>query len=452
MRAKTNQQGSIMWNDDLSRPTRRTRPLPASLWRRTNPAIVRSWERRELSHSADFAGVNGEGDVGTTARPRTDAAGRPTTVGRAAPQGTATPAPAALKPFIVPQPPAAPVQLPPADVEHTTPHLRFAIQPIVTRHGNVAGHELLFRWNSADAPVQPSLGAYATASALSHALIDGQLLTRDPQGRPIGTLYVNMDERFLLSPMAEVMTPDLGVIELLETVSPTDDVQKRVQALHQRGYRFSLDDVESTDDPRWVLAEYVESVKIDVRATPPDQIQPIIKLARAAGLIVVAEKVETPEQIEELARLGAQLFQGYAVQRPILTEVPPLPGCRTQVLGVLHQMMADGAGPEALSMVAATDPALVARLLRLQALHAPREVALSQDLAQVLESLARPVLAGWLTQWLIAAQHVRGQDAVAGVSRQLARYQGELAASGMVVGAERRTRLFGRYRELVQAL
>lgn len=409
-----------MGNDDFSRPTRRTPPLPAVLSTRVNPSIVRSWERRELAHT----GLPGAG----------------------------TSVPSALKPSVVPHTSTKPAQVPPADVEHATSRLRFAIQPIVTRSGHVAGHELLFRWNSADAPVHPSLGAYATASALSHALIDGQLLTRDPQGQPIGTLYVNMDERFLLSPMAEVMTPDLGVIELLETVTPTDAVQKRVQALHQRGYRFSLDDVESTDDPRWVLAEYVESVKIDVRATPTDQILPIIRLARAAGLTVVAEKVETPQQVEELARLGAQLFQGYAVQRPIVTEVPALPGCRASVLGVLHQMTADGASPEALSMVADTDPALVARLLRLQALHAPRDVALSQDLAQVLASLARPVLAGWLTQWLIAAQHVRGQDAVARVSRQLARYQGELAASGLVFAAQRRVHLFGRYRELVQTL
>lgn len=103
-------------------------------------------------------------------------------------------------------------------------------------------------------------------------------------------------------------------------------------------------------------------------------------------------------------------------------------------------------------MVADTDPALVARLLRLQALHAPREVAMAQDLAQVLASLPRPVLAGWLTQWLIAAQHVRRQDAVARVSKQLSLYRGELAAQGVMFGVERRSRVFNRYRELVQTL
>ncbi len=399
-----------MWTDDFSR---RNPPTSASLWTSTPPSSLQGWTCERAASPA---------------------------------------VPTAPVPPKVQRPPAPVAQVPAADLEHATPHLRFAVQPLVAANGRVLGHELLFRWNSAEAPVHPTLGAYATASALSHALIDGQLLTQDPQAQPVGTLYVNMDERSLLSPMVEVITPDLGVIELLETITPTAAVQRRVQALHQRGYRFSLDDVESTDDPRWVLAEYVESIKIDVRATAPDQIRPIIALARAAGLTVVAEKVETQEQIAELAAMGAQLFQGYGIQRPIVKQVPALPGCRSRVLGLLHQMLAEGAGPEALSMVADTDPALVARLLRLQALHAPREVALSKDLAQVLASLPRPVLTGWLTHWLIAAQHVRGQDAVAGVSRELARYRGALMEDGPLHGPERRVRLFSRYRELVAAL
>ncbi|MBB3193048.1 EAL and HDOD domain-containing protein [Roseateles terrae] len=339
--------------------------------------------------------------------------------------------------------------IPAADREHATAHLRFALQPIVDVSGRRVGHELLFRWNSSDQPVMPTLGAYATASALCHALIDGQLLTGGSE-EPVGTLYVNMDERFLLSPMAEVMTPDLGVIEILETIVPTAEVQRRVQDLHRRGYRFSLDDVETTEDPRWVLAEYVESVKIDVQAVRPGALVPLISMARAAGLTVVAEKVETPEVIAELSALGVRLFQGYAVQRPMVRSVPALPGCHSRTLGLMQQLAAQGMAAEALSVIAESDPALVARLLRLQALHAPHQALLSRDLAQVIDSLPRPVLTGWLTQWLIAAQHVRGQEAVARLSRELAADRAQLLAAGPTEAAERREQLFSRYRYRVQ--
>lgn len=345
---------------------------------------------------------------------------------------------------------AAPT-IPPADREHATPHLRFALQPIADANGQRVGHELLFRWNSSDLPVMPTLGAYATASALSHALIDGQLLTGSDDSEPVGTLYVNMDERFLLSPMAEVLTPDLGVIELLETIVPIADVQRRVRELHRRGYRFSLDDLETTDDPRWVLAEYVESVKIDVQAVQPGALIPLITMARAAGLTVVAEKVETQEVIDELSALGVRRFQGWAVQRPLMQSVPALPGCQSRTLGLMQQLAAQGMAAEGLSVIAESDPALVARLLRLQALHAPQDVVQSRDLAQVIDSLPRPVLIGWLTQWLIAAQHVRGQEAVARVNRQRAADRAECLATGPVDGAQRREQLFSRYRALVQS-
>lgn len=366
------------------------------------------------------------------------AVGQPRSLARPSPSGAAT------------SPSPAVPSIPPADREHATPHLRFALQPIADVSGQRVGHELLFRWNSADLPVMPTLGAYATASALCHALIDGQLLTGGWDGEPVGTLYVNMDERFLLSPMAEVLTPDLGVIELLETIVPTAEVQRRVQALHRRGYRFSLDDLETTDDPRWVLAEYVESVKIDVQAVHPEVLMPLITMARAAGLTVVAEKVECQAVIHELSALGVRLFQGWAVQRPQMQSVPALPGCHSRTLGWVQQLATQGATAEALSMIADADPALVVRLLRLQALHAPQAVALSRDLAQVIDSLPRPVLTGWLTQWLIAAQHVRGQEAVARVNRQRAVDRAQCMETGPTDGGQRREQLFSRYRALVQ--
>ncbi|WAC71790.1 EAL domain-containing protein [Roseateles sp. SL47] len=348
-------------------------------------------------------------------------------------------------------PQASAVFVPPAE-EFTIPELRFATQTIVDAQGQVAGSELLFRWNSADAPVSPHLGAYATATALCNALLDGQWLTELRPDAPVGSLCVNMDERYLLSPMAEALTPDVGVIELLETMTLTPEVRRRVQALHQRGYRFSLDDVESSDDPRWALAEFVESVKVDVRATPADQLEPMIRMARTSGLRVVAEKVETDEEKACLVSHGVALFQGYAIQRPVTQRVRALPGCQAPLLGLLYEQAQDGAKVEALSVLAESDPALVLRLLRLQALHAPREVALSLDMTDVLASLPRPVLVGWLTQMNVAAVHGRGRERVLLAKQAQMRFCAQLQSEPGWSVAARRRRLFAHYRALVQTL
>ena len=42
----------------------------------------------------------------------------------------------------------------------------------------------------------------------------------------------------------------------------------------------------------------------------------IVALARELGVEVVAEGVETPEQLRELQRAGCRLFQGFLLGRP----------------------------------------------------------------------------------------------------------------------------------------
>lgn len=343
--------------------------------------------------------------------------------------------------------------LPPPPQEYTDTHLRFATQPIVDRRGQVAGTELLFRWNSMDGGVTPLLGAYATATVLCNALLDGQWLTRPETGTlPVGSLYVNMDEAYLLSPMAEALTPDLGVIELLESLHPTPAVRRRVRDLHSRGYRFSLDDVERTDDPRWVLAEHVESVKIDMLATSARDIKPLIGMAHAAGLRVVAEKVESLEDLETLVIMGVDLFQGYAVARPLVHRVAALPGCDARLMGKLYLMALEGVSAEALAFLAESDPATAVRLLRLQALHAPNQMTVSQDLAAVLASIPRPVLVAWLAKMNIAALHGRGRGRVTAVREHMARYRAGLYADASLQASQRRQWVFRHYCEQLQEL
>ena len=46
----------------------------------------------------------------------------------------------------------------------------------------------------------------------------------------------------------------------------------------------------------------------------------IVQLSKALGLVVLAEGVETPAQLERVAALGCDLYQGYLMSRPVSAE------------------------------------------------------------------------------------------------------------------------------------
>ncbi|WP_431257482.1 EAL domain-containing protein [Roseateles chitinivorans] len=317
--------------------------------------------------------------------------------------------------------------------EHLGSHVRYATQPIIDRTGRVVATELLFRWNASDDGVRPELGAYATAAALSSALIDGELLTGPSAAEhPIGDLLVNMDRDTLMSPIAEALTPDVGVIELLETIVVDAALVQRIRTLHGRGYRFALDDIVRADDARWDLAPWVQFAKIDVIDLDPAQLEALVRQSHRLGLSVIAEKIEDDEAFQQALRAGADYFQGYGIARPTTLAVPALPGCDAGVVGRLMLMARSGAAASSLALLAGRHPALVARLLRVQAIHVPHCVATAESLTDVLESLPRAILVAWLLVLSIAAVHGRERELAQALQGELADGRLRLRREGLV--------------------
>jgi EAL domain-containing protein (putative c-di-GMP-specific phosphodiesterase class I) len=57
----------------------------------------------------------------------------------------------------------------------------------------------------------------------------------------------------------------------------------------------------------------------DITGSPRDRIvvRGVIDMARSLGLTVIAEGVETPEQLEGLAKEGCQIYQGFLCAEPL---------------------------------------------------------------------------------------------------------------------------------------
>jgi diguanylate cyclase (GGDEF)-like protein/PAS domain S-box-containing protein len=118
------------------------------------------------------------------------------------------------------------------------------------------------------------------------------------------------------------LPPQMLELELTESilVRDADEALLRLQALAQLGVRLAIDDFGTGYSSLAYLKRFpIEKLKIDrsfINGLPSDDsdagiVQAIIQMARALGLRVIAEGVETEPQRRFLVQAGCDLFQGF---------------------------------------------------------------------------------------------------------------------------------------------
>ena len=117
------------------------------------------------------------------------------------------------------------------------------------------------------------------------------------------------------------------VLELTETHMPviTDSLRADLDRLRQRGVRIAIDDLGTGYSSLARITQLpVDILKIDLRFTAglgrdpacDAVVRAILNIGHAMGLSVVAEGVETPQQVELLRGYGCETVQGYLYSRP----------------------------------------------------------------------------------------------------------------------------------------
>jgi EAL domain-containing protein (putative c-di-GMP-specific phosphodiesterase class I) len=124
------------------------------------------------------------------------------------------------------------------------------------------------------------------------------------------------------------ITPDQLEIEITESalIASFEDSNQKLQALRDIGVQLSLDDFGTGFSSLTYLRSLpVETLKIDKTfideiVSDPVQLQfisSIVNMAHVLRLTVVAEGVETEEQLQALIRSQCDFIQGYIVSRPV---------------------------------------------------------------------------------------------------------------------------------------
>ncbi|SFP58313.1 diguanylate cyclase (GGDEF) domain-containing protein [Variovorax sp. OK605] len=151
-------------------------------------------------------------------------------------------------------------------------------------------------------------------------------------------------------------------IEITEEVAlDTHATRSRLSALSAAGVAIVVDDFGvGYSSLASLRSEYVRQVKIDrsfilgLSSSPGNVVlvDSIVQLGRSLNLQVVAEGVETQEELDALRALGCKLVQGYHLARPA-----PLPDVMSWAVSLAAAGVAAGVASGAVAATAAAAPA-----------------------------------------------------------------------------------------------
>ena len=232
-----------------------------------------------------------------------------------------------------------------------------ARQPIMDERG-LHGYELLFRCGPASRAFCGN-GESATRTVLDNAMTLG--LERLTGGMPA---FVNCTQESLEERLVMVLPPDKTVLELLETLQPTDALWHACRELKGHGYRVALDDFMWRQE--WMrFFELADYVKVDLSITSRAERSRIISMLRGNPAALIAERVETQQDLEMARSEGFRLFQGYYFSRPVLMEGRAIPANRLVHLELLLALQDEPLDTQRISALVKRDASLTYRLLRL---------------------------------------------------------------------------------------
>jgi diguanylate cyclase (GGDEF)-like protein len=223
-------------------------------------------------------------------------------------------------------------------------------QPLVDRAGRPVAVEALLRWSDPKlGVVAPDvfvplceeiglivpLGRWVIRTALEQlAILNGF------GGRPL-RMALNISGRQVLDPTLASYLRDVALetgvafeqieLEMTESAVMGDVAAARgvIAELRALGARISLDDFGTGYSSLSYLKHFaVDALKIDrtfVRDLPHDRgdaaiVTAVVALGHAMGLRVVAEGVETAEQVAVVKRLGCDEMQGFYFSKPLPPE------------------------------------------------------------------------------------------------------------------------------------
>ena len=234
-----------------------------------------------------------------------------------------------------------------------------ARQPILDKSKKLFAYELLFR-DSID-NVFPDIDGDEATSKMIEASQFNMGISEFTGNK---AAFINFTLETMEKGYPEMLTPEEVVVEILETVKPGKKLLALCKDLHTKGYTLALDDYEHKNV--WAhFYPFIKIIKIDIQQSSIDDIKEVlIAIKDHPHIKMLAEKVETYEEYDQMLQLGFDYFQGYFFAKPEMIKTKTLSPSQIAMAELLYETSKTDLDLNSITSVFERDVSLSYKLLR----------------------------------------------------------------------------------------
>ncbi|MBE6053701.1 MAG: HDOD domain-containing protein [Clostridium sartagoforme] len=233
-----------------------------------------------------------------------------------------------------------------------------ARQGIYDETGKVVAYELLYRnslENNYNYSIEDEVATYKVIDNISSFGLN--ILTNNKRA------FVNFSEELIKKDIATLLPKENVVIEVLETVNPSQEIIHKLSFLKELGYLIALDDVI---DSEYLLSfiDLIDIVKVDFMQSTAEMRKEIACICNKYNIKMLAEKIESNDDLCEAKELGFSFFQGYYYSKPSIFLGKDIAIKNTSIFMLLVELMKENYDIDKVEYVMKTDIALTYKFLK----------------------------------------------------------------------------------------
>ena len=269
-------------------------------------------------------------------------------------------------------------------------------QAIYDRNLEVYAYELLFR-AAQDDSANFIDGDQATSDVIVNTFMEIGLDNIVGKRRA----FINLTRSFFVSEHSISLPRDRVVLEFLEDIAVDESILAGVQRLSAQGYSIALDDFIYHESLQ-PLVELADLIKIDIIPLSHDDIREHVRQLREYDIKLLAEKVETRDDLDFCMELGFDYFQGYYFSQPKVIHKQRLPNNRLAILRLLSKLQDPEITPGAIEELVTQDISFSFKILRYvnsAAFALPRKI---ESIQQAVIILGLNTIKSWVALLVMA--------------------------------------------------